>query len=82
MTGLPDRYDAVAEQVDQAGRGLAVAMKQLNAGDPPLDSITVLATVSVYISDAIMILAELAERQAPVPAEVPKTSELLWTPPR
>ena len=54
-----------AAQIEQAGRGLHQAMQQCLGNTAHLGTISTLAAVQAYVSDALRVLLEKEETAAP-----------------
>lgn len=67
-----DARRRAATQIDQAGRGLTVAMKALLTEQdtlPPIKVIGYLTTVQAYLADATCLLAQRLEEAAGMPQQ-------------
>lgn len=54
-----------ASQIEQAGRGLHVAIQQCLGGIGGLQTVSTLAAVQAYVADAMRVLLEMHETTAP-----------------
>jgi len=54
-----------AAQIEQAGRGLGVAIGQCLGNTATLETVSVLAAVQAYVADAIRVLLEKEAQAAP-----------------
>lgn len=54
-----------AGQIEQAGRGLHVAMQQCLGGNAGLPTVDILATVQAYVADAMRVILEMQISTAP-----------------
>lgn len=61
-----DACKSAAEQIEQAGRGLALVMDSCLAGTAGTKELTILAAVQAYTADALRVLLEkdLEQEQA------------------